>query len=402
MKCSFQNISKEEFFTKECLYRKKADSQPLVIGIPKEKLLMEPRLPFTPEGVYILKNAGFEIIFEAGAGAGINYTDQSYSEVGAFISDNKTVVYQADVLFKMSPLTIEEAKLIKEKATVFSMLQLNSLSAECIKILQQKKITVIAYDFLKDEEKNSAVLNSIREIEGNVAMSVAGELLSNQHGGKGIILGGVAGISPTEVVILGAGISGLAAARIAFSLGCNVKVFDFNVDKLRNVHKTISPSIFTSVFHPLTLSKSLFSADVVIGCLRNMSENQRLMISEDAVKTMKKGSIIVDISVDQGGCFETSVCSSINKPLNIQYGVVHYCVPNISARVSRTASMALSNVLAEMMLTVNACGGINETIKEQPGFCSGVYLYNGILTNAYIGSHLGLPSNDIRLLLAAF
>lgn len=402
MKCSFENITKEEFFTKECLYRKTTNSQPLVIGIPKENILAEPRLPFTPEGVDILINAGYEVIVESGAGSGINYSDHNYSEVGAFVTESKTVVFQSDIIFKLGVMSVEEAMLIKEKATVFSMLQLNFLSVDVIKILQQKKVNAIAYDFLKDENKNHSVANSICEIEGSVSVSVAAELLSNQHGGKGILLGGVAGISPTEVVILGAGIAGMSAARIAFSLGCTVKIFDHNVNNLRAVHQYVSPAVFTSVFHPLTLSKALRSADAVLGCLRHITDEQRILVSEDAVKTMKKGSVIVDISVDQGGCFETSVCSHFTKPLYVQHGVIHYCVPNISSRVARTASMALSNVLADLMVTVNNQGGILETIKQQSGFCSGVYLFNGILTNSYVGSHLGLPSNDINLLLAAF
>jgi alanine dehydrogenase len=401
MEFPFQNISKEAFFTKECLYRKKTNSEPLVIGIPKENHATEPRLPFTPEGVEILINAGYEVIIESGAGDGINYSDQNFSEVGAFITESKALVYQADIVFKVTALSVEEASLLKEKATLFSMLQLSFLCPESIKVLQQKKITAIAYDFLKDENKNYSVVNSICEIEGNVAISVASELMSNQHGGKGILLGGIAGISPTEVVILGAGLAGTAAARVAFSLGCYVKVFDYNVNKLRVLQRFVGSSVFTSVFHPLTLSKALLTADAVIGCM-NYVGGQRYLVSEDAVRTMKKGAVIVDIAVDQGGCFETSVCSSFNNPFYVQYGVIHYCIPNISARVARTASMALSNVLAVLMVEVNNNGGILNSIKRNQGFCSGVYLYNGILTNAHVSSHLNLPYNDIRLLLAAF
>jgi alanine dehydrogenase len=311
-------------------------------------------------------------------------------------------VYQADMLYKIAPFSLEEALLLKERITVFSMLQLQDLSIETIRILQHKKINAIAYDFLKDEQQNYSVVNSIREIEGKVAISVAAEMMSSQHGGKGILLGGIAGVNPSEIIILGAGISGTAAAQVALSLGSVVKVFDHDVSKLRDLHRFLGTSVCSSVFHPLSLSKALLSADAVIGCLRYEEEFRHFLVLEEAVQTMKKGAVIVDLAMNQGGCFETSVCTSLNKPYFMRHGVLHCCVPNLSARVARTSSMALSDVLSELMLSVNQDGGIVNSIKKNQGFSSGVYLYNGILTNAFIGSHLGLLSNDIRLLLAAF
>jgi alanine dehydrogenase len=402
MKYFFHTITREEFFTQESLYAKKANSEPIVIGIPQENIPSEPRLPFTPEGVQILINAGYEVIVESGAGKGINYSDRHYSEAGAFISDNKALVFSADILFKIAPLTINEAKLLKERATVFSMLQLNLVSVECLKVLQKKKITAFAYDFLKDENQHFSVVNSISEIEGNVAISVISELMSNLHGGKGILLGSIAGVSPTEIVILGAGIAGIVAARIALSMGCSVKLFDHNVNNLRTAQQQLGSSVFTSVFHPRTLSKALTSADAIVGCLRHLNDDQRYIVSEDATKTMKKGAVIVDISVSQGGCFETSACTTIAKPYYIQHGVIHCCLPNLSARVARTASIAISNILTNEMVRVHNDGGIPISIKKRPGFCNGVYLYNGILTNSHLGSHVGIPSNDINLLLTAF
>jgi len=402
MQYFFHTITKEEFFTQESLYAKKANSEPIVIGIPRENVSSEPRLPFTPEGVRILIDAGYEVIVESCAGNGINYSDQQYSEAGAFISDNKAIVFSADILFKIAPPTIEEAMLLKERATIFSMLRLDLHAAECIRVMQKKKITAFAYDFLKDENQQFSVVNSICEIEGNVAISVISELMSNFHGGKGILLGGIAGVSPTEIIILGAGIAGVSAAKIALSMGCSVKLFDNNVNNLRNAQQQLGSAIFTSVFHPRTLSKALTSADAVIGCLRHLNDDQRYMVSEDGIKAMKKGAVIVDISIAQGGCFETSACTTMAKPYYVQHGVIHCCLPNLSARAARTASIAISNTLTNEMIQVRNDGGIAISIKKRPGFCNGVYLYNGILTNAHIGSFFGMAHNDINLLLTAF
>lgn len=402
MKYFFHTVKKEEFFTQESLFLKSSNKEPIVIGIPKENILIEPRLPYTPEGVQILTDSGYEVIVEAGAGNGINYSDRSYAEAGAFITDNKALVFSADVIFKIFPPTVDEAKLIKEKAAIFSMLQINFFPIESLRILQQKKATAIAYDFLQDENQNLSVINSICEIEGNVAISVISELMSSQHGGKGILLGGVAGAGSTELVLIGASIAGITAAQIALSMGCSIKIFDHNINNLRKVKEQLSPCIFTSVFHPKTIHKALISADAVIGCIRYPDENHKYIVSEDAVSKMKKGAIIVDMSIDQGRCFETSVATTFTKPYYIQHGVIHFCLPNISARAARTASMALSNVLTDEMLQIHADGGILNSIKKRLGFCNGVYLYNGILANSYVGMHFGLPSNDIRLLLAAF
>ena len=402
MQYFFHTITKEEFFTQESLYAKKANSEPIVIGIPRENIPLEPRLPFTPEGVRILFDAGYEVIVETGAGDGINYSDQQYSEAGAFISDNKSVVFSADVLFKIAPPTIEEAMLLKERATIFSMLRLDLHSVECFRVLQKKKITALAYDFLKDENQQFSVVNSICEIEGNVAISVISELMSNLNGGKGILLGGIAGVSPTEIIILGAGIAGIVAAKIALSMGCSVILFDNNVNNLRQAQQQLGSAVFTSVFHPRTLSNALASADAVIGCLCHLNDGKRYLVSEDALKTMKKGAVIVDISVAQGGCFETSTITTPEKPYYVRNGVIHCCLPNLSARVARTASIAMSNILTNEMIQVRNNGGIAISIKKRTGFCNGIYLYNGILTNAHIGSFFGIAHNDINLLLTAF
>jgi len=289
-----------------------------------------------------------------------------------------------------------------DRSSILSMLQLSNLSADCIKLMMKKKMNAIAFELIKDEQKTFPVVSSISEIEGNTAIAVAAELMSNERGGKGLLLGGVAGISPTEVVILGAGIAGSVAARTALALGALVKIFDHDVNKLRKIQHYLGQQVFTSVIHPNVLIRALASADAVIGNLRYINGSDRFMVSEDLVKTMKTGAILIDMSVDQGGCFETSECRTLQDPIFVKHGVIHYCVPNISARVARTSSMALSNIFAPILMKIGHSGCVRSAISESAGFRHGAYIFEGVLVNRLIGTYYGIASNDVSLLLAGY
>lgn len=389
-------------FPEECLLREIARQPRLSIGIPKENADFETRLALTPEGVAIVTEEGHSVYVQRGAGEPMSYSDLQYSEAGAYMVDDASEVFGADLVLKITPPTLEELNLMHENSAIFSMLQLSNLSTECIKLMIQKKMTAIAYELIKDEQKAFPVVSSISEIEGNTAIAVAAELMSNERGGKGILLGGVAGITPTEVLILGAGITGSVAARTALALGAQVKVFDHDINKLRKIQHYLGQQVFTSVIHPNVLFKALATADAVIGNLRYINDSERFMVSEDLVKTMKAGAIIIDMSVDQGGCFETSECRTLQNPVFEKHGIIHYCVPNISARVARTSSMALSNIFAPILLKIGNSGSVNSAIAESSGFRHGAYIYGGVLVNRLIGSYYGIASNDIGLLLAGY
>ncbi|MBP1678062.1 MAG: alanine dehydrogenase/PNT domain protein [Bacteroidetes bacterium] len=389
-------------FPEECLLREIARQPRLSIGIPKEDGEVETRLALTPEGVAIVTEEGHSVYVQRGAGEPMSYTDLQFSEAGAYMVDTQAEVYGADIVLKIAPPTIEELELMSDRSTVFSMLQLSNFSSECIALMMKKKMTAIAYELIKDEQKAFPVVSSISEIEGNTAISVAAELMSNERGGKGILLGGVAGISPTEVVILGAGIAGTVAARSALALGAQVKIFDHDINKLRKIQHYLGQQVFTSVIHPAVLFKALASADAVIGNLRYINGSERFMVSEELVKTMKQGAVIIDLSVDQGGCFETSRCRTLKKPVYEKYGVIHYCVPNISARVARTTSMALSNIFSPILLKISHSGGVKPAIAESSGFRNGVYVFGGVLVNRLVGNYYNIPSSDIGLLMAGY
>lgn len=393
--------TQRSLFPEECLLREIAKQPRLSIGLPKENADVETRLALTPEGVAIVTEEGHSVYVQRGAGEPMSYSDLQYSEAGAFLVD-RAEVYGADIVLKIAPPTLEELEMMNDRSSIFSMLQLSNLSAECISLMMKKKMNAVAYELIKDEQKAFPVVSSISEIEGSTAIAVAAELMSNERGGKGLLLGGVAGISPTEVLILGAGITGTVAARTALALGAQIKIFDHDITKLRKIQHYLGQQVFTSVIHPAVLFKALASADAVIGNLRYINGSERFMVSEKLVKTMKPGAVIIDLSVDQGGCFETSKCRTLKNPVFEKHGVIHYCVPNISARVARTTSMALSNIFAPMLLKIAHSGSVKSAIAESAGFRNGAYVFGGVLVNRLVGSYYGLASNDIGLLLAGY
>lgn len=389
-------------FPEECLIREIAGKPRLSIGIPKEDAGIETRLPLTPEGVAIITEEGHSVYIQRGAGLPMSYSDMQFSEAGAFLVDSAEEVFSTDIVFKITPPTIGQLHMMQNRSTIFSMLQLSNLSKEAIELMMQKKMNAIAYELIKDEQKAFPVVNSIAEIEGNAAIAIISDLMSSEHGGKGILLGGVAGITPPEVVILGASITGSIAARTAIGLGAMVKVFDHDINKLRKIQHYLGRMVFTSVIHPTVLFKALASADAVIGNLRYINGSDRFMVSEELVKTMKKGSVIVDMSVDQGGCFETSECRTLNDPVFVKHGIIHYCVPNISARVGRTSSIALSNIFTPIILKIGESGSVRQSVADSSGFRHGAFVFNGIMVNRLMGDYYNLPSNDIGLFLTGY
>jgi alanine dehydrogenase len=395
-------LIQRRLYPEESLLRELQHHVQLTIGLPCENSVSETRLALTPEGVAIVVEEGHIVLVERGAGLPMSYTDLQYSEAGAVIVGNSAEVLAADIVLKIAPPTLDELLLMKPGASIFSMLQLSNLSAEIIRVMTSKKLNAIAYELIKDEQKAFPVINTLSELEGSSAIAVASELMSNASGGKGVLLGGVAGVTPSEVLILGAGLAGSVAARTALALGAFVKIFDHDINKLRKIQHYLGQQVFTSVIHPAVLFKALASADAVIGNLRYIHGSERFMVSEELVKTMKQGAVIVDLSVDQGGCFETSECRTISNPLYNRFGILHYCVPNISARVGRTSSMALSNIFAPMLVKIGNSGSVKQAVNESAGFRNGVYMYGGILVNRLIAGYFGLPSNEIGLFLAGY
>lgn len=377
--------------------------QSLFIGIPKETAFQEKRVALVPDSVGLLVNNGHRVIIESKAGEAANFTDKDYSEAGAEIVFDTKEVYQANIIIKVEPPTLEEIEFLNpvQKQVLFSALQLSSQPKDCMMQLMKKKVTGVAYDFIKDREGLYPIVRSMSEIAGNTSILIAAELLSNANGGHGVMMGGIPGVKPTEVVILGAGGVGEFAARGALGLGASVKIFDDESHKLRRTLNNLGQRIYNSILQPKLLKKALKNADVVIGALRPKNGRTPCVITEEMVSGMKYGAVIIDVSIDTGGCFETSEVRSHDQPVYKKYGVTHYCVPNIASRVSRTASYALSNVFTPMLLDMGEGGGLEKMMHSQCGLKNGVYMYKGILTSKVLGETFDLPYKDIDLLMAA-
>ncbi len=371
----------------------------LFIGIPKEISFQERRVALVPDAVSLLVANGHRVKIESKSGEGSNFSDNEYSEAGAEICANPKEVFECDIIFKVAPPSEEEVDMMPGNQTLISALQLSNQPKVILQKLMSKKITAIAWDYIRDDEGVFPVVRTMGEIAGTTSILVAAELLSSFSDGKGIMLGGIAVVTPTEVVVIGAGTVGEFAIRAALGLGASVKVFDSSLSRLRRLQNDIGTRIYTSVLNPKVLAKSLKRADVVIGALRAPLGRTPCVVTEEMIQSMKSGSVVIDVSIDQGGCFETSHITNHNEPTFMKHGVIHYCVPNIASRVSRTASFALSNIFTPILLDMGDQGGCRDLIRNDQGFRGGVYIYKGTLTSEVLGKVFNLKYKEIELLI---
>lgn len=402
-KSPFHELAKQATMQpQEQLLELKKGDEKLYIGIPKEITYQENRVPLTPAAVELLINNGHDIIIESNSGKNANFFDKDYSDVGAKIAYNKEDVYKADIVVKVDPPTKEEIAMMKKDQLLISALQLTNISETYIKQLIQKKVTAIGFEYMKDSQGVLSVTQTMSEIAGSTSVLIGAEYLSNTGGGKGELLGGVAGIPPSEVVIIGAGTVGEYAARAAIGLGAVVKVFDNSPARLRRLQNNLSQRVYTSIIVPNIMAKALRSADLAIGSLRNEDGRSPTVVTEEMVSQMKPNSVIVDISIDHGGCFETSEVTNHTNPIFRKHDVIHYCVPNIASRVSRTASYALSNILTPILLGISEAKGLRNYLQwDNASMRHGIYIYKGVLVKQSLGKRFKLDTKDIDLLLGA-
>ncbi|MCK5820295.1 MAG: alanine dehydrogenase [Bacteroidales bacterium] len=374
----------------------------LKIGVIAESESSETRIPLTPEGIEQLVKAGHQVFVEKGAGTGSRFSSHDFSESGASVIDKKEKLFEADILLKISPLNEREIALLRGGQTLISSLYLATRDEAYFRSLMQKKTTAIAFELLQDDNNEFPVLRSMCEIAGTVSVGIGSRYLSTYDQGKGILLGGITGITPSEVLILGAGTASEYATRTALGMGALVKVFDNVIPRLRNLKQRVGQEVFTSVMHPPVLKKAFETADLVISTLQRLHHKSFYLVPEDLIMSMKKGSVVLDMHIDQGSSFETGRLTTSDNAVYREHGVIHYMVPNITAQVGRTASIALSNVLIPLLMDKGRCGGVQQQILTDYGVRQGVYLYNGILTHEMIGSFFKIPFQNIDLLLAAF
>jgi alanine dehydrogenase len=400
-KSGFETLARASLAPQEQLMAVKKDKHSFFIGLPREISLQENRITLTPDAVALLVNNGHEIWVETKAGIGSKFSDQQYSEAGAKIVYSPQEIYKADVILKIEPPTLEEIEYMRPGQTLISALQLGHLRVESIQAMLKKKITALAYEFIEDKVGGMPIIRAMSEIAGSSVMLIAAEYLSTANNGKGVILGGITGVPPTKVVIIGAGTVAEYSARAAIGMGAEVQIFDNHLYKLRRIKHLLGQQVYTSTIDTLTLSETLKTTDVVIGALRAEKGRARVVITEEMVSKMRPDSLIIDLSIDQGGCIETSEITSLKKPVFRKYDVIHYCVPNVASRVAHTATTALSNIFTPTILRAAEEGGVEAMIYSHAWFMKGVYTIKGSLTNEAVARKFGMKYKNIELLLAA-
>lgn len=370
----------------------------LFIGIPKETSYQERRICLTPDAVNSLAAHGHRIMIEAGAGLTASYTDKEYSDAGAEITHDTKKVFSCPVLLKVEPPSVKEIEMMNPETLIISAIQLKTQKKEYFEALKAKKITGLAFEFIKDSDGSYPAVKSLSEIAGTASVLIAAELMISQKLGKGLLLGNITGVPPTEVVILGAGTAAEFAAKTALGLGASVKVFDNSINKLRRLQNNLNQRIFTSTIQEKSVLKALMRCDVAIGAMRG-KDRSPVVVTETMVERMKRGAVVIDISIDTGGCFETSEVTTHEKPTFVKHNVTHYCVPNIPSRYSKTASLSISNIISPFLLQMAEDGGIESAIRCNAGLKNGIYFYHGRLTNSSIAEWFDLDCTDINLII---
>lgn len=373
----------------------------LTIAIPRENAFQENRIALTPDAVGVLVNNGHAVSVESRAGTGAHFSDNDYAEAGAIILHDKKEVFRNDMIVKSAPVSDEELPMLSIGQTIISPIHLPVMKTHILEKMMEKRITALSFENLKDESGHNPIVRSMSEIAGSSVMLIAGQYLSSANNGKGMLLGGISGIPPTKVIIIGAGIVGEYAARTALAMGASVKVFDNNIYKLKRLQNNIGVRLWTSVLEPKILAKQLKTCDVAVGALTSHTGRTPVVVSEEMVSQMRPGSVIVDVSIDRGGCFETAEVTSHDKPVVTKYGVIHYGVPNIPSGFARTASQAISNVLMPLLMTIGDEGGLEKLVWHQLNIRNGIYLFKGSLTNFHLSQRFNLKYTDLNLLIAS-
>ncbi|GAA0871069.1 alanine dehydrogenase [Gangjinia marincola] len=391
-------FSKSELLPQEEMLEVSKAKGELFIGIPKETSYQEKRVCLTPDAVAAMTAHGHRVIIESKAGKGARFSDRDYSEAGAEVTSDTKKVFSCPMILKVEPPSMEELEMINPQTILISAIQLKTQSKEYFQKLAEKRITALAFEFIRDEEGSYPAVRALSEIAGTASILIASELLSNITTGNGLMFGNISGVPPLEVVIIGAGTVGEFAARSAIGLGANVKIFDNSLSKLRNIQTNVGRTLYTSTMQPKYLLKALKRCDVAIGAVRGKNRAP-ILVTEDMVEQMKNGAVVIDVSIDMGGCFETSEITTHDHPTFTKSGVVHYCVPNIPSRYARTSSISVSNIFTPYLLHIAEEGGLENVLRFDKVLRNGLYFYHGILTNKSIADWFDLSHRDINLLI---
>jgi alanine dehydrogenase len=361
----------------------------MIIGVPKEIKDHEYRVSVTPDGVRALRQAGHEVFVERTAGVGSGYSDDSYVQAGAKLAPSKEALFrEAALIVKVKEPQLSEAPLFRPGQVLFTYLHLAS-SAELTKALLEARITAIAYETIQAKNGTLPMLKPMSEIAGRMSVQVGARFLEVTQGGKGLLLGGVPGVEPAKVVILGAGTVGSAATRIAVGMGAQVTVISLDVEQLRHLDDLYQGRIVTRASTQAAIEESVVMADLLIGAVLVPGARAPKLVSRALVGDMKPGSVIVDVAVDQGGCVETSRPTTHSDPMYVMHDVLLYCVANMPGIVPRTSTQALTNATLPYLLTL-ASSGVDAAVRADDGLAKGVNLSQGKVTCRGVAEAHGL------------
>ena len=372
------------------------------VGVPSESDNAERRVALAPYAARILVDAGHEVSVEAGAGSLAHFSDEEYAEAGARVVDTPTELYAAsELVVKVFPPRADELTLMQDRQILISALHLGGLTAETLKGLMDLRATGIGFEFITDADGTLPIVRMMHEISGVMAVQTAARLLESAAGGRGLVLGGISGVPPSTVVILGAGVVGEWAARSALGYGAQVIVLDTDLAALRALEHYLDRRVTTAVANDQYVRQAVQNADVVIGAMLTAGQRSPVAVTEETIRAMKPGSVIVDLVMDQGGCIETSRPTTLDDPTFVLHDVVHHCVPNLPSNAARTATYALSNVLIPYVLDIGDAGSINDALWTNVSLRTGTYVYRRHLTKKSLATMFAMPHRDIELLIAS-
>ncbi len=396
-------MSKSPFSRQELLPQEERlavvdSSSTLNISFAKSSSLQERRSPISPDGVAVLTSHQHKVTVESGIGTAAGYSDRSYAEAGAKITSDHSELYQSQIIVKVDPPSIDEIKAMRKGATLISALQIKTREKRFFEELFKKQIVAIALEYIQGSQGSYPFVESLGEISGVSSVLTAAELLASSAHSKGMLFGNISGVKPLKTVVVGASAPGLVAARTAHALGSSVELFDLDISKLRKAKLEISPQLSTQLIADAALFESLKSADVVIGALFG-ERRAPVVIRTAMVDQMQEGSVIIDISIDSGGCVETSELTTHDNPTSVYNGVIHYGVPNIPSRYPKSSTDALNALLTPFVMKLANGGSIEEAVGKEPYLASGVYSYKGKATNLSLTDWFGFEYHDLKLYL---
>lgn len=372
----------------------------VIIGVPKEIKTHEYRVGLIPGSVRELTRLNHTVLIETMAGVGVGFSDEDYIQVGATIVPTASKVFESsDIIIKVKEPQPSETAMLRPDQVLFTYLHLSSDPVQAMGLIQSKCVA-IAYETVTDNFGRLPLLSPMSEVAGRMSIQVGATYLEKPHGGAGVLLGGVAGVEPARVCIIGGGVVGISAARMAVGLGAKVTIIDRSVHRLQEIDQMMGSRIRTVYSTFDTIEYHVLRSDLVIGAVLIPGATAPRLVTRDMIGRMKKGSVLVDVAIDQGGCFETSKATTHQDPIYVIDGIIHYCVANMPGAVARTSAMALNNATLPYILAL-AQKGYRQALHEDRHLLNGLTVYRGAVTNEAVAQGLSMPYLEIGNILTA-